>query len=361
MSQQSNEAYEQCSVCLLDLDSDRWTIPCKHKFHLKCIKRVYRATKGGFLDGHPLAPSCPLCRSRIHARDLKQKNGEKRRASSSITPQNLEQIIDEPSFVATPSELRPVRLARSIVILESEERRRALDILIERRAQLLHRDTPSEPTRRPRVIVESSPEPSQTTSQQVAELISSQGSIPCFENPSPPSFLPPSPRSRLPLPTYSEISRRTPSPVLLTNTQRSRTPNSQVLQQVNSQTNRTSQELGEVQREINVIHEQLFQIAEFPLNQGSSDFPINIDDESDISEDEADLELDPKAIVGIWGRGRNTHYRILWSDGSTTLNKTREVELVAPEILVAYRRKNRARNTQLCRERMRTAKERENQ
>lgn len=183
--------------------------------------------------------------------------------------------------------------------------------------------------RRPPVIVESS---SSSSSQA-----SNSSIILKFCLPSPPQFLPPSQENpNFPKPTYSyNESSQT----------RSRSPTSPLQQR-----SQVSQ-LQEVQIEIGIVQDQFEQIDTAPSQQ--VDEPIEIDDnESVLSEEEPDIE--PEEIVSHFGRGQNCQYRIRWSDGTHTLNRTSEVANVVPQLLNDYRLRCRRENTRVYCERLRS-------
>jgi len=52
---------EECAICYNLLNEDVCNIPCKHKFHNKCVKQMYD-------------DKCPLCRQemKINIHDLRQ-------------------------------------------------------------------------------------------------------------------------------------------------------------------------------------------------------------------------------------------------------------------------------------------------
>lgn len=101
------------------------------------------------------------------------------------------------------------------------------------------------------------------------------------------------------------------------------------------------------------LREQIHQIPDRPsgvISEPESP-PHHDDNDSDIDDDEVDI-LIPTAILDTWGRGRHMRYKVRWSDGTVTLNPTREVERLAMPLLEAYRRELR---------RIATAKTREKQ
>ena len=126
MSQENTE----CSICLTSFfGNDSWTLPCRHTFHSKCIRAQYKANKNQVDEETliPLTPTCPLCRARIHRKDLPR--GHEVRAAELL----------EPAYCSLPAELRPVRLTRITFLLQRQRRREALIELIERRNIILAR------------------------------------------------------------------------------------------------------------------------------------------------------------------------------------------------------------------------------
>lgn len=140
-------AEKECPVCMCEFDDQvSLTLPCRHKFHRECLRKLYRATKNVIFEGERLEPKCPLCRAPIHSRDI---GGHVTTVRERIEFQNIQQLqrmMNEPSYAALPLEERPLRLARVLVEINKQEREKLLDGLVRRRNELLNRNVISEPT-----------------------------------------------------------------------------------------------------------------------------------------------------------------------------------------------------------------------
>ena len=104
--------------------------------------------------------------------------------------------------------------------------------------------------------------------------------------------------------------------------------------------------------QIGTAQQQLKQEGDNERPDTGRDLPIRDDNDSDLDDDDC-VVLEPTRIIDTWARGRHTRYIICWSDGSITLNRTEEVERVAPVLLENYRREKRRLATQRTRENQR--------
>lgn len=336
---------EICPICQYKLTKDRTHIlPCGHKHHPRCIDKYYEANCGNYdkyNDCQHIPPECPICRARLEPEHLPFYKGP-----TLPTPEQLREIILTPSFAAQHPSERPQRLARRARIIHLEERERLLNQLLEQRRRFL-----------------TSTQSTSQTSPVILENFSRESTpgLPHFEPPSPPEFRPPSQDDR-PMPTYSipEPPSPTSVPRIPRDISRSRSPVSpscsQVLQsdppilQLDSQES-LLEELQDIDMQIGIIRNQLKLLAKSIKN--NSEVEIKIEENTQMVESNNDL--DPLKVIGRYGtgRGRHTHYIVLWSDESETLHHVSEIKACVPEMFEAYQKENRAKNTRNCRERQR--------
>lgn len=338
-----------CCICFVSLNEAGGPVRllCGHtRFHLKCIKKLYRTNKNKFTEFfEPLYPECPLCRYRFRARDLPGYRGPREASIGVLTPLQRS-MIAQPAHASMPSGSRPVRLSRTLQVVERTGVQTALDRLIAQREALLRRaaennpvrlENPPPPPRRPIELIEISSSSSASSKHSAIK----------FNSPSPPQFRafsqedplrPPTPNYSTPLPPSPVPSRR-PS----TDTQRSRSPLSPAASQnvalaSQPESNPVRLELQDVNMQIGIMRGQLERIAE-----QSEPCSAPIDHDADDSgeeeeEEEADLKEDqPVTIEGHHGKGRNISYMVRWSSGRVTVNRCREVEQICMPLLKLYR------------------------
>lgn len=119
----TSDMVEECYICLLDLVPDKsWTLPCQHRFHRKCITRMYRASKSFFDENSHLRilPRCPMCRATVRRDQLPPRRPR--------PPRPLTEDESQP----TDKWMNPVRLVRNIRLMQMEDRKRAFDNLMTR-------------------------------------------------------------------------------------------------------------------------------------------------------------------------------------------------------------------------------------
>lgn len=195
-------------------------------------------------------------------------------------------LINEPAHVSLPAERR---LSRHRILMQENERKQALDRLIAERERLKNLRASSSETNT-NVIVENIP------SDNAQERVNSWLQQSFFLDNQP--------------------------------------PNLQSIQAL----------VYLVQDQLNVIEEETFQQL-----QDGEDVTFSDDEEDEVVYYQPNVIAEPVEVNGHWGLGRHTKYSVLWSDGVTSLNPTREVEAIAQDLLQKYRRKKRAENTRRCR------------
>lgn len=367
---------ESCPICLCELAGGAWKLPCSHIFHKKCIRILYRSTKNCYTEDsfERLVPSCPICRRRIHGSDLPP-----RRKDAEIRAMQMEErlrVISEPAFAQMSLEERPLRLTRELIVLERVERERALHDLMAQRENLFggrrqtdeyQASTSSGITARRRLRAYMESDSSSSSSQSVI-----------FEGSSQPDYMPMSQEDpNIPKPTYSSgpdppsptvkkglpPHRGRPQPnrvsqLAVVSRSRSRSPASIPIIDL-TKDSRTPlsvrpghPRLQDINRSISIIRQQLHQMPQMPGVIYETNSPPRRDENDSDLDDDVD-DPDPLVIFGTWGRGRHIRYRVRWSDGSVSLNRTSEVESVASDLLEAYRRELRRQATARTRERQR--------
>lgn len=401
---------DNCAVCLCELSSKQQIkLSCAHFFHLVCIQTLYAETFNHFCEetGRRLTPSCPMCRAEIKGSDLPDAPF-RNPVQAARRREYLQRVISEPSYASTPVANRPLRLARVMISVQRAEREAALNELVEQRQIMLARQASLQQQQQPAQA--SSPEPS--TSRGVGPFgsplpekgrkrihesdtssASSQASTPRLvisETPrrvisesqasSSASSQMPAPASpallgsqrqqasgsqqsapKLPTPSGSQQSApssQQPAPSSRQSPSGSQQPAPKLPTPLSSQQSAPklpapSAELQEINIRIAVAQSQLNQIETGPrADDPPDDGQLALEPEWVPSQGEEDLQ--PVAIISTWGRGRHMRYRIRWSDGSVSLNRTREVETRAKELLENYRRELRRLATARTRERQRS-------
>lgn len=409
-------AENECPICMCDFEDQSLVIlPCVHKFHRECLRKLYRATKNVIFEGERLEPKCPLCRATIHSKDI---GGHVTTVKERIEFQNLQQLqrmMNEPSYAALPMEERPLRLARVLIEINKQERERLLDELTRKRNQLLNRSVISEPTAgssgtqtgftrtvsqasstsddsirpisrnfRPILEDESSCSPSpgrlfvasqteSTTSDygrcsEITRTLSSQSArILQDENvhPASPTRMPAflgsfeqpieissaeSSQARCSQARCSQEPKIKVEPKVEPGIEQPKLPifHVKLRPQLKREIKEEQEELQNLQVQLHVISEQLRQADEARRSRSRSREPededsmqpiVILDDESDIEDDDYIGEFEPVEILGTFGRGRHTRYRIHWSDDTIGLHMKDEVEDIAPQLYKNYRRK----------------------
>lgn len=319
---------QACTVCLSSIGSLSWTLPCNHIFHPRCIKALYDANINKIDEEtfEKFIPMCPNCRRVIHRRDLPP------RQKSAID----HELVQQPAISAMPVEQRPLRLAREQIVVARARTRSLLDELVQRRERL--RRGQVEPM--PGTSGESN---SRENNMNVSGSFQCHSSSSSQESQDPPKSQA-SDKSR----SRSPLSQKAPSPFVR---------QSQELQKEGMYISSSAAlllhqipDLQEVQMQITILENQLRAADQLPARTQPLDKIELSDNESVASEDEDPVTRQPVDIVGDIGRGQNIKYVIKWSDGTETLNRTRDVQRCAPVLLEIYRRRIRARNTRICRE-----------
>lgn len=342
-------AEEECSICLCALSSESvHTLKCNHVYHLKCIQTYYNSCRNiyDFETGRRVYATCPLCRTRIKQGDMPDSRPESRHP-----PFYGSRFVDinEPAYSSMNLDQRPLRLARTEMIIQRERTLSLIDSLVaERRRMMQNLPTSSQASDQPAssqpVTVEESRR-SRSRSRQSSPQLEREAE----GYSSPVVFLPPSQDDR-PAPSYASPSPRQ-------NQQTS--PLSQVprLSQESQLSQPTPSNLQDVQMQLSIFQIQLESLD--LIQEGGDDVEEDEDDdEVTIIEERGPIDLEPVEVLGRigTGRGRHTRYRVLWSDGSMTFNGVREVEELAMDLLLRWRRANATENNRRSREKARLAK-----
>lgn len=359
-----------CSVCQISLGDHSWTLPCNHVFHPRCIRTVYakNINQRDEETFQRLEPRCPNCRVRIHRRDIPR--------GRHVTL--LERL--EPAYIALPPDQKPKRLSRETFILQRQRFQEALDEFTEKRRRIVAAEKanqqsqsgPSGPCNRGASqqvgSQQNQPGPSGTcnrgTVQQSGSQLTRTGPVIVHLSSSSESsqeIVPGQKRSWAILSSSSSSSQ---------DTVRSRSPRSPPVYRAPPrpvtddvpQLMHPTPELQEVQMQISILEDQLEQVRRLPA-QAQPIVEIDIsDNESEVSEEEESPEdLKPTFIFHHINRGRYTKYLVRWSDGRATLNPTREVEDIIPELLHDYRRRKNTYNVAMSRAKAAAARARRDQ
>lgn len=357
-----------CPICQHKIDDHNWKLPCGHEYHMFCIRALYEKTLNRRCDitFRRLKPSCPLCRYKVTKKDLPSPH-----------VLNLD-LLEQPSISAMPVEERPYRMARAARIIERLHVRRLLDKLMETRRQFLARrqqatgsnvtvepqagpsscntgandendssDIPSQPSGGGRLVLcssSSSSQASQENNWQISAI--------------PRRLSQTTSRSRSPLSRASSVVRL--SPALQTDGMYGFNDGPDTIASLpRLQQDHVFQDL---QREIGILQFQVDSLNALPSRDVEPELIVISDDEESCDEEEDyDPLLLPHEVETRFGtgRGRYTKYLVRWSDGSRTINGTKDVEAckLGKELLEKWRRKNRARNTANCRRRQKSSTE----
>lgn len=259
-------------------------------------------------------PQCPLCRLRFHSRDIGLIN---RNFDTEEARAARQRVISEPSYAQLPPNERPLRLAREMLLVQRAERWALLDKLAEQRAlvsasrQTISASTSmqSQSTNEP-LVINHEPHRANVISEHsytravTFDLDQLENSVPRNSRLKPCQQ-----------PSIQEMRGFESNPRIL----------------------HPSQDLEDLNIEIAILTQQLGSERE-PVVIEIPDTPPHQDDDSDYEEDPKLPQPEPWRILGTWGRGCHTRYRIEWSDRSITLNRTKEVETLAEPLLKAYRR-----------------------
>lgn len=315
--------------------------------------------------GRRLKPSCPMCRQPFRGRDLPETDFINPVAAARRR-EILERVISEPAFALLPVSQRPIRLARELVVIRRSEHEAALNRLIEERDRIRasrasYRTLEEDQLRRQQT------QPSTSDGQTVSQ-VHRRGYRWVMESDTSTA----SSQSSIQQPVISEEPSRSRS--------RSATPGQQDCSFHQSQ-DRSSQQpdpgpkspvasSGSQQRDaapilqpsdelraLNLrIHVAMMQLSQMS-DESNAPIDLNQPDEGPLEPEWlpqfGEEELEPVAIIDNWARGRHMRYKIRWSDGTISLNRTREVETRAKELLENYRRELRRLATARTRERQR--------
>lgn len=347
---------QDCIICLCTLGSSAWKLPCGHIFHKGCLRTLYKSTKNCYTEDtfEELVPSCPICRRRIRRRHLPDVRIHPEAAARRFDQH--QRVISEPAFAQMSLDERPLRLARAIIVVERAERQRALDELIAQRERL-NRQRAQDSESRPQPSTSSGftasgnfrahLEPDSSSSSGPSQSSPSRG-LPSALNLISTNCSPShhSRRSRSPI-SVIDLTKDSQSPVKTPPLPSRKLHEAQ--QQLQRLTISSSDDIQDLNMRIHIISDQLSQMPSRNVIFEVDSPPRHDENDSDIEDD----DLEPTVILGTWGRGRHMRYRIGWSDGSVTINPTREVELLGTPLLESYRRELRRQATARTRERQR--------
>lgn len=84
---------------------------------------------------------CPMCRSRIHEKDVPSKK-----------KLWIQDLVKQPAISAMPVDQRPFRLARETIVIQRVQIRSASDALVEQRANLLENQAPQEQASKENIV-----------------------------------------------------------------------------------------------------------------------------------------------------------------------------------------------------------------
>lgn len=345
-----------CPICLNSLNSrgGPHKLPCGHGLHKKCIKNLYSENKFRYDEEtmEKFRPECPLCRRRIHKEDLPDYRPK---TLENLRPHELK-WVNTPAYAAIPYTQKKVRLSRTRQLLQKQERAKALEKLIQQRSLLQKRiatqleESPVRAEGSP-VRLEKSP-----SSSQASKLSSQHGVVfgpsdledgflprnaaPRYSIPDPPSPLHPIIHSRL---TQRDRSRSPASSMSSgrlqigglsqEEAQECSPSSSKNVSNLTSSLEASNLELQDLDMYINIIQSQI-EFMETPRRHESS--PTFSEDSSDDEVDDDDDD-EPEEVEGHVGKGRNARYVIRWKSGQKTLNRTKEVEELANDLLKKYR------------------------
>jgi hypothetical protein len=361
---------EECSICMCPMIArDIWVLRCGHIFHPLCIRTVYDKTINRIDEATllPLKPSCPMCRADLHSDHIPSRR-------------RLEhfQRLREPAYAQMSANDRPLRLSRETFILNRENAQRSLDRLMEQRAEMLARrlayqacdsgstndpsasdnhgtDDENVPTSlgRQQYILESDSEDSVSS---VPSIRNDQDS-PCADVRScstPPLVIDEYYReSQLPVqgrgPSRSSPSLPANPCDMMQNDHEELSSVTTMSSAPASLINFYASDLQTIQMHIGILRNQIEEIDLLPARTLPDEQVVIPDNVSESSCDNF-CEADPLRITHHYGRGRNTKYLVLWSDDVVTANPKYELETVAPDLLVRYRKERQVRNTRRFRE-----------
>ena len=301
-----------CSICLHTIDSDPWLLGCLHEFHGRCVKQLYRFmlnTIDEFTGNVMQAPCCPNCRHLIRSSHLPLSDRTLAAQEAEYLARQARAASDlvTPSHASMPVQDRPLRLVRENFLFNRERTLTLIDRLVARRREILAR---------------------RATQPEQPELEQPEPEQPEPEQPEPEQL---EPRERSEQPeqaSFSSDSSTAFSPLL-------------------------HPELQDIQIELGVLQRRVEETqVEPPSIRRLEDVEL-IEREGGRAEEEEEIGITPVEIFHHVGRGRHTRYLVAWSDDSRTIHPTRIIEARAGPLLLDYRRRCRARNTRLCRERKR--------
>ncbi|CAA2977001.1 E3 ubiquitin- ligase SDIR1-like [Olea europaea subsp. europaea] len=343
MSQQTDE----CSVCLIELESDRWTLPCSHQFHLQCIREVYRVNlnRVDYDTSERLVPRCPNCRTQFHSRDLPQESREEQ-----LNHPAVQEVLNTPNWASMPAEQRPMRLVRNLFVVRPESIRNAIEELASRRAVILERQRQAEQESQPISSISSESSVSLRDCRPARKgpvLHSSSSSSSSGSSIRPVvrvhfgAITPTPPQSQVAASQVARSSSQVPpnSSQILSQSQDGN--DSAAGQEQRARVLQIKQELQEVQMRIGVLQNQLATIQSFRPNNRDPE-EIVIEDNESVNSDDVVLlgTFEPIRIIRHVGRGQHIRYLLEWSDGSITMNRVENFQSCErdKQILIAYRR-----------------------
>ena len=90
------EKIEDCGICLNSLNNNIETLPCNHKFHIGCIKRLTTSRC-------VLRNNCPLCRRHFKNENIDQDQEEQEEEEEEEEEEQEEQEEEEEEEDIRPS------------------------------------------------------------------------------------------------------------------------------------------------------------------------------------------------------------------------------------------------------------------
>lgn len=331
---------DNCGICELLLSSDHWKLDCGDVFHGECLRIFYKETVNTVdtETGRRLRPVCPKCDEQLDYLKLPQgpficpKDAQRRRKHAETA------VISELSNSELPVRLRPIKLARQIVIIEKAEREAALACLLAERERLralqascMSQQAPNPPVEQLNCSSQSSVISQPSQADQCVDLETSKISQTSSQSTGKLVIFEPTPSHSSHLQSSQESS--------VVSTQKSKPLDSQSsqLQSARENLSREGSQLRDVNIEISVARAQLSQMSH---ETGELFDPANFIPDP-FFPNEMDYQIFPVVIFGTWARGRHIHYKIRWSDGTESMEPTIDVEEEAPELLENYRRELR--------------------
>jgi hypothetical protein len=67
----SNSSISECVICLEELNSDYYTLPCSHVIHKDCFHKYVSYNTKDDLEKNGIFTECPICKTKI---EIKKEN-----------------------------------------------------------------------------------------------------------------------------------------------------------------------------------------------------------------------------------------------------------------------------------------------